>query len=123
MRPHEDRIFGKVEGKSRLFTEYEKFGSGLTEDDVQFLLGKKLKDGSDSKFDDPQHLQAWVRSIGNGWEAEMIWGFEEIKGERRYTRRTVVWKGDKKERSRQVYDYQGTLEQADEDDLAYGEGA
>jgi hypothetical protein len=121
VRPHKDKIFGDVEGRSRIFTEYEKYAPGLTDEDVDFLLGKKLRDGSASKFLDPDHLQAFVKSIHNGWEAEMVWGFEEIKGERRYTRRTVVYKGDKTERSRQVYDYMGPLSKSDEDDLAYGE--
>lgn len=43
------------------------------------------------------------------WESDMIWGFEDIKGERRYTRR-IKFTGPKSERitARLVYDYAGT---------------
>ena len=90
--------------------------------DLEFLEAKKLKDGTPSSFVDDQHVQAWVKSKDSaGWEAEAIWGFEEINKERRYTRRTVVWRGDKVQRCRLVYDYKGQAEKSDDDGLAYGE--
>jgi hypothetical protein len=124
VRPHNDKIFGKVDGQSRLFKadEYEAVGPA-TDEDLQFLLGKKLKDGStDSNYLDDDLFQNYVKSVGgNGWVAEMTWGFEEVKGERRYTRRSIVWKGDKSEKVRLVYDYQGKAGKTDVDGLAYGE--
>ena len=123
-RPHSDKIFGKVTGRSRLFKDgaYQSEGPASEEDKV-FLLGKKLKDGTtDSKFVDEEHLQGWVKSVdGGNWVAEMVWGFEEINNERRYTRRSVVWKGDQVQRARLVYDYKGQAEKSDDDGLAYGE--
>lgn len=99
-------------------------GPGSPED-ATFLRAEKLKDGhTDSRFLDEEHVQSWVTSIDGGdWTAEQIWGFEEIKGERRYTRRVVTWKGDKEERARLVYDYQGPAEKkVDYDEgLAYGD--
>jgi len=43
------------------------------------------------------------------WKSNMIWGFEDIKGERRYTRR-IRFTGPKGEdiKARLVYDYAGT---------------
>ncbi len=123
-RPHADKIFGKVEGKSRLFKagSYKKEGPA-TDFDQTFLQGKQLKDGTASKFLDDDLVQAWVKSVdGGNWQAEMVWGFEEIGKERRYTRRTVVWKGDKVQRCRLIYDYKGQADSKAEDDgLAYGE--
>ena len=53
-------------------------------------------------------MQAVADSIGgNGWTADQIWGFEEIKGERRYVRHVVVRKGDDWKLARLVYDYKG----------------
>ena len=122
MRPHTDKVFGKVEGKSRLFKGDLKKEGPATDFDVEFLEAKKLKDGTSSSFLDDQHVQAWVKSLGSvKWECEMVWGFEEVNKERRYTRRTVVWKEDKVERCRLVYDYQGQTDKSEDDGLAYGE--
>lgn len=127
-RDHEDKIFGKCRGKSRLFKkgEFQMEGPGSPEDAV-FLQAEKLKDGTtDSRFVDDVHVQSIVKNIGGGdWTAEQIWGFEEINGERRYTRRLIVWNGQgKEEKCRLVYDYKGPVEkekQDDDEDLAYGE--
>lgn len=127
-RDHADRIFGKVQGRSRLFKtgEYQMEGPG-SPDDATFLRAEKLKDGqTDSRFLDNEHVQSWVKNVDGGdWIAEQVWGFEEVKGERRYTRRVIVWKNGQEQRARLVYDYKGQAEnKADEDedeDLAYGD--
>jgi hypothetical protein len=107
--------------------EYQNSTDLVTDFDAAFLQAQKLRDGTDSKFLDDEHVQAWVTNIDtpNSWQAEMLWGFEMINGERRYTRRVVVWKGDKVERARLVYDYKGPVDkqQDDEDGLAYGEAS
>lgn len=97
-----------------------------SEEDAAFLRAEKLKDGTtDSKFIDDEHVQSWVVNVdAAGWIAEQDWGFEEVNGERRYTRRVVVWKGEEFQRARIVYDYQGSAEKSEKDedeDLAYGE--
>jgi len=124
-RDHADRIFGKVRGRSRLWKtgEYKMEQPG-SDQDATFLRAEKLKDGqTDSRFLDDEHVQSWVMNVdGGGWSAEQNWGFEEINGKRMYTRRVIVWKGDKVERARLVYDYQGQTEKRDSDeDLAYGD--
>lgn len=52
-------------------------------------------------------MQALAESIGNGWTADQIWGFEEVNGERRYVRHVVARKGDDWKLARLVYDYKG----------------
>ena len=46
-----------------------------------------------------------VRSVGNGWVTTSIWGFEEVEGERHYTRHSVTRKGDQELKLRIVYDF------------------
>jgi len=125
-RDHADRIFGKVQGRSRLFKtgEYQMEGPGSPED-AAFLRAEKLKDGqTDSRFLDNEHVQSWVKNVDGGdWIAEQVWGFEEVNGERRYTRRVIVWKNGQEQRARLVYDYKGQGENKadDDEDLAYGD--
>ena len=43
-----------------------------------------------------------------GWNAERLWGFEVVGGERRYTQRVKVWnKQGKEEKVMMVYDFTG----------------
>lgn len=137
-RDHEDRIFGKVKGRSRMFDgigRFEMAGPGGA-DDEKFLKAKVLRDGeTESGWCGPDggeeeeekqeqqhhhHVQSWVINVDEGatggWTAEQVWGFEVIEGKRYYTRRVVVRKdGDgeseaKVERARLVYDYKGKVE-------------
>lgn len=131
-RPHKDKIFGNVAGRSRtidLSTGTFEPCVSYSEAESQFLQAKYLKDGkTPSKFEDNTTLvQSYVKNqdSGYGWTAEQLWGFEIVNGKRYYTRRVVVKnaKGDKSERVRLVYDYQGPVGKAsnDDDGLAYGE--
>ncbi|EXJ58791.1 hypothetical protein A1O7_06221 [Cladophialophora yegresii CBS 114405] len=108
---HVDKIFGKCRHRARLvkISEYHLEGPGSAED-AAFLRGEKLKDGrTDSRFEVDEVVQSWVESTGGGagWKCEQVWGFEVINGERRYTRRVVVWNAGKVVRTRIVYDYKG----------------
>ena len=73
------------------------------------MRAEKLKDGkTESRFLDDDLVQNCVESVGGaGWKVEQVWGFETINGERRYTRRVVVWNAGKEVRTRIVYDYKG----------------
>lgn len=108
-REHEDRIFGKVKGKSRWIKLKD-----IDEDDF-------LKTGYDDM--EGEHVQALAESIGNGWTADQVWGFEEVDGKRHYVRHVIVRKGDDWKMARLVYDYKGPLEKksGEDDGLAYGE--
>ncbi|KAF5025309.1 hypothetical protein F66182_2642 [Fusarium sp. NRRL 66182] len=91
-REHSDWLFGSVKGRSRFIT--------LDEVEDAFLKEGWLAE-SDVKF-----IQSYVESVDNGWIANQIWGFEEIKGERRYVRHVLVTKGDKRVTAKLIYDYQ-----------------
>ncbi|KAK5070944.1 hypothetical protein LTS08_000595 [Lithohypha guttulata] len=127
-RPHKDKIFGNVKGRSRLVklstTAFEPC-EPYNESDTQFLQGKILKDGTTaSKFLEDEVVQSYVKNqdAGHGWSAEQVWNFEEVQGKRYYTRRIVSRSSDgtKSERVRLVYDYLGVTKEED-DGLAYGE--
>lgn len=78
------------------------------EEDLKFLSGKTLIDGTPSSWlEDPsgKFVQIFIRNDKCAWTAEQTWGFEEIGGVRHYTRRLVVRKGDVSRKSRQIYDF------------------
>ena len=50
-----------------------------------------------------------VESLNRGWVARLTCGFEEINGERRLVRRTVVTKGEQVRYLRMVFDFKGPL--------------
>ncbi|KAF6240176.1 hypothetical protein HO173_001786 [Letharia columbiana] len=108
-REHQDRIFGKVKGKSRWIKLAD-----IDEDDF-------LKTGYDDM--EGEHVQALAESLDNGWTADQVWGFEQVDGKRHHVRHVIVRKGDDWKQARLVYDYRGPLEKKsdDDDDLAYGE--
>lgn len=129
-RDHEDRIFGKVKGRSRMFdglAEFDMQGpGGEGEADEKFLQAEVSRDGSTPEREDGQtawldeskgrHVQSWVRNVDEtavgGWTAEQVWGFEVLDGKRYYTRRVVVRKGEERvERARLVYDYKKEIEE------------
>ena len=89
-REHSDWMFDTVKGRSAWVTPAE------VED--AFLL-KGWEPGS------AEHVLSYVESIGNGWTATQIWGFQVVDGERRYCRNIVVAKGSERVEMRLVYDY------------------
>ncbi|KAJ9652618.1 hypothetical protein H2198_008145 [Neophaeococcomyces mojaviensis] len=129
-RDHQDRIFGNCRGRSRFVTGTSTFQpvESYPPSDLDFLTGGHLKDEkTESKFLDNDSVQSYVKNqdSGYGWTAEQVWNFEEIKGKRYYIRRVVVknGKGDKSEKVRLVYDYQGPVSdsKSEDDGLAYGD--
>ncbi|OKL60177.1 hypothetical protein UA08_04838 [Talaromyces atroroseus] len=140
VRPHTDRIFGSINGQSRLIRASKPdAGDGKVrpsvdvqttpkeEKIVKFLKGEvdlegnpddgfivdeiEDKDGVSYGEGEGLWLQNWVKSEA-GWTAEQIWGFETINGQRWHTRRLVVTdKSGKWLIGRLVYDYQGPNEQ------------
>ncbi|EQL01065.1 mitochondrial phosphate carrier protein 2 [Ophiocordyceps sinensis CO18] len=46
-----------------------------------------------------------VVSMGNGWTATQVWGFQDVGGERRHCRNVVIEKGAQRAEFRLVYDF------------------
>ena len=109
MREHKDGIFGEVLGKSRWADETklrESFGDDNPDDkeDLEFFLKGWLDE------DGGERVQAYAQSVGNGWGATQVWGFEMVGQQRFYTRHVVVRKGKEMKRARLVYDFLGERE-------------
>lgn len=108
-REKDDRIFGKVNGRSRCVK--------LDEIETEYL-----KQGWDEQFlahSENEVIQVFVDSVGKKpeWTAEQVWGFEVVDGQKRHTRRIVVRRGKEEHKIRLVYDW---FVGKDEDaDLAY----
>ena len=108
-REKNDRIFGRVNGRSRYVN--------LDEVETEYL-----KQGWDKQFlaeGDGQVVQVFVDSIGKNpnWTAEQVWGFEIVDGQKRHTRRIVVKRGKEEHKLRLVYDW--VVEKDEDADLAY----
>ncbi|KAG9993002.1 hypothetical protein KCU78_g19115, partial [Aureobasidium melanogenum] len=108
-REKDDRVFGKVNGRSR----YVK----LDEIETDYL-----KQGWDEQFlaqSENEVVQVFVDSVGKkpNWEAEQVWGFEIVDSQKRHTRRIVVRKGKEEHHIRLVYDW--VAEKDENADLAY----
>jgi hypothetical protein len=96
-----------------MFKDYEPAIEGQSEENCKFLAGKTMVDGRDSAWmEDPsgQHIQIHIQSLGNGWETEQVWGFENIGNKRYHTRRVVTKKAGKSGRMRLVFNYLGPVE-------------
>ncbi|GBE78259.1 hypothetical protein SCP_0111420 [Sparassis crispa] len=100
-RPNEDNVFGAVKSKSKRIR-------------VEDIENEFLKEGW---LDDTKEHGAVLtiatsdtEKSGMSWVAEQSWGFQDINGERRYTRH-VNFTGSNGEnvQARLVYDYQGPL--------------
>jgi hypothetical protein len=110
-REHVDRIFGTVNGRSRYITlakaVEEGKSAGINEEDAKYVAEGWLKETEEGEI-----VESFVENEENKWTAWQIWGFAEIGGERKLTRKFVVRKttSDEVVRVRLVYDYMGPLE-------------
>ncbi|KAI0778592.1 hypothetical protein BD413DRAFT_112288 [Trametes elegans] len=101
-RTYEDHVFGPVLGKSRRVA--------LSEVERDWLK----KDWSEESFADGAIIYTTAKSdtakSGRTWLSEQTWGFEQVNGEKRYTRH-VFFQGPEGEiiEIRLVYDYTGPL--------------
>jgi hypothetical protein len=110
-REHSDWLFGTLQGKSRYNTiqavvEASK-GKGTEEEDAKYLAEGWLPETSDGEV-----VESFVDNNGAKWTGWQIWGFAEISGERKLTRRFAIRRKDKDEvvRIRLTYDWLGDLE-------------
>ena len=93
-RTNKDAFFGNVEGRSRWIGQDEARKEGVE---------GEWEDGSEGKL-----INAVGRKPDGTWEAVHFWGFEEVGGERRHTRRVTVRNQEgEKLKVRMVYDFNG----------------
>jgi len=111
-REHVDRLFGTVKGRSRYIALAKAIEEGKTagvsEEDAKFVAEGWLKETEEGDV-----VESFVENEANKWTAWQIWGFADIGGERKLTRKFVVRKvgSDEVVRVRLVYDYTGALDQ------------
>ena len=109
-RGHSDWLFGTLKGRTRYNTlkdlVEESKGQGHVEEDAKFLAEGWLKETEEGEI-----VESFVDNDGAKWTAWQIWGFAEINGERRLTRRFAIRKKDRNEvvRVRLTYDWKGEL--------------
>lgn len=110
-RGHTDWLFGTLQGKSRYNTlkaiVEESKGKGTDEEDAKYLA-----DGWLAETEEGEVVESFVDNEGAKWTGWQIWGFAEINGERKLTRRFAIRRKDKDEvvRIRLTYDWLGDLE-------------
>lgn len=97
---YNDPIFGKSRSRHRRVKI-----SSLKEDD---LVEGLLKRGwTQDIIEADELIDGIVESLNHSWVARLTSGFEEINGERRFVRRTVVTKGEQVRHLRMVFDFKG----------------
>jgi hypothetical protein len=88
------------------FTQWRKLSELSDSDEDE----KFLKEGW---LDEPDFIDSYVESQGNGWTAHQIWGFVNVESDgktvRKYGRRVVVKKGKNVIRARLFYNYIGPV--------------
>jgi len=94
-RKSHDAFFGDIEGRSRWISQDEARNDGAE--------GEWITDDSGGKL-----INAVGKKPDDAWTATHYWGFEEVDGARRHTRRvTVKTKKGQSVVVRMVYDYEG----------------
>ncbi|KAI9687252.1 MAG: hypothetical protein M1822_002295 [Bathelium mastoideum] len=103
-RDHYDILFGNVKGRTRLIKWDE-----VEDEELRKAWGSAEgeKHGWHKFPEDQELLQSYVESTDSDWIANQIWGFDEIDGERRHVRVTVIRKGTAHTSGKLVYDYDG----------------
>jgi hypothetical protein len=111
-RDHTDHLFGTLKGKTRYNTLKalleKNTGQGHVEEDAKFLVEGWLKETEEGEI-----VESYVDNEAGKWTGWQIWGFAEINGERRLTRRFAIRRKDR-DRIRMTYDWAGELPKATE---------
>jgi len=109
-RGHSDWLFGTVQGRSRYVTLAqileESKGKGDVEEDAKFAA-----EGWLAETEEGETVESFVDNEANKWTGWQVWGFADVKGERKFVRRITIRRKDNNEfkRVRLVYDYTGPL--------------
>ncbi|KAL9067205.1 MAG: hypothetical protein Q9157_006881 [Trypethelium eluteriae] len=104
-RDHYDLLFGNVKGRTRLIKWDE-----VDDEELRKAWGQGEGDMHGwKKFpEDQELLHSHVESTDSDWIADQVWGFDEIDGEKRHVRITVIRKGDAHTSGKLVYDFVGS---------------
>ncbi len=95
-RKNHDAFFGDIEGRSRWVTQDDARHNGAK--------GDWKADDSNGKL-----IQAVGKKPDDAWTATHLWGFEEVGGERKHTRRVRMTSEDGEDlKVRMVYDFEGS---------------
>ena len=90
---HEDQIFGKVRGRTRWIKLSE-------------VQDEYLKKGWNKETEEDDVIENYIESVGSGWTAHGVWGFEQLEGKRYHVRHVIIKKKGEAKRAKLVYDYQ-----------------
>lgn len=99
-REHSDWLFGNCRGQSAWRSPEEIDDAHLKKD---WLEGPEEATGPEGK----SHILSHVENIDDGWTATQIWGFQTVRGERRYVRNIVVAKDGQRVEFKLIYDWVG----------------
>jgi hypothetical protein len=82
----------------------ESKGQGVVEEDAKYLAEGWLKETEEGEI-----VESFVDNEGAKWTGWQIWGFAEINGERKLTRRFAIRRKDEDQvvRVRLIYDWAG----------------
>ncbi|TKX27268.1 hypothetical protein C1H76_0562 [Elsinoe australis] len=97
-REKKDSIFGLVKGRSRICKLDEITDEWLKED-----LDPKSLEACNNEV--VHSITGSVNLSGDQWNADQIWSFEVIDGQRRHVRRILFSRGDKLLKVKCVYDW------------------
>ncbi|KAL4242137.1 Pericyclase pydY-like protein [Abortiporus biennis] len=108
-RRFEDYLIGPVVGNSRR-ASIDELESEFLQSDWEGDVRRHGVIASSMRGDTNKGTKEWI--------SDLAWGFENVKGVRRYTRR-ISFTGPKGEKhyARLVYDYKGPLTESDEDEF------
>ncbi|KAJ4347151.1 uncharacterized protein N0V89_011089 [Didymosphaeria variabile] len=95
-RSNNDPLFGEVQGRSRWL-------GGEQAKRLEIGDGEWIEGDSEGKI-----MHAQGKAANGKWEADHLWGFEIVDGERKHTRRARVKNDQGKElKVKMVYDFEG----------------
>ena len=99
-RSHTDHVFGNLKGQSRWMTL-----DGVEDPFLKdgWLQGDEENGGPNGE----KFVESYVINEEKEWTGDQIWGFAIVDGQRYYTRRVVIKKGDETLKVRLVYNWQG----------------
>lgn len=103
-----DRVFGKIRGQTK-FVSTEELDDAVQEKSIAddgYLSSDWIEgDTEQTGPGEASHVFNCVRSVGDGWTATQVWGFQMVDGERRYVRNVVVAKNGESRKLKMIYDW------------------